>query len=149
MAEERMQAELEALKLENAQLKAGAGAGSEAGGVPSFPKWSKMIGNTPLVDITSMASPKVPGVVILGKAEFLNPGKGGVVHAYLCVLWHGIASTGVLSTPPTHTHTHTHTPLAASLILPHVARALIFPHVARGSAAGAKRALNSENGVEE
>ena len=31
-------------------------------------------GKTPLVDITSLANPKVPGVKVLGKCEFLNPG---------------------------------------------------------------------------
>jgi len=33
-----------------------------------------LIGNTPLVDITSICSPKNPATRILGKAEFLNPG---------------------------------------------------------------------------
>ena len=27
-----------------------------------------------MVDITSLANPKVPGVKVLGKCEFLNPG---------------------------------------------------------------------------
>lgn len=31
-------------------------------------------GQTPLVDITSLANPKVPGVRVLAKCEFLNPG---------------------------------------------------------------------------
>lgn len=37
-------------------------------------RYQDMIGNTAMVDITSLASPKVPGVKILGKCEFLNPG---------------------------------------------------------------------------
>ena len=37
-------------------------------------KYKDLIANTPLLDLTSMASPKVPGVRILGKAEFMNPG---------------------------------------------------------------------------
>jgi len=37
-------------------------------------RYQDLIGETPLVDITSLASPKVPGVKVLGKCEFLNPG---------------------------------------------------------------------------
>jgi len=37
-------------------------------------RYQDLIGSTPLVDITSLASPKVPGVKVLGKCEFLNPG---------------------------------------------------------------------------
>lgn len=37
-------------------------------------KYYDLIGNTPLIDLTSLASPKVPGIKIYGKAEFLNPG---------------------------------------------------------------------------
>jgi len=37
-------------------------------------RYEDLIGETPLVDITSLANPKVPGVKILGKCEFLNPG---------------------------------------------------------------------------
>jgi len=37
-------------------------------------KYYDLIGNTPLVDLTSLANPKHPGVKIYGKAEFLNPG---------------------------------------------------------------------------
>ena len=33
-----------------------------------------LIGNTPLVDITSVCAPKHPDTVILGKVEFFNPG---------------------------------------------------------------------------
>eukprot|EP00092_Neocalanus_flemingeri_P108059 GFUD01138713.1.p1 GENE.GFUD01138713.1~~GFUD01138713.1.p1 ORF type:complete len:127 (-),score=25.04 GFUD01138713.1:8-388(-) len=39
-----------------------------------IPKYQDLIGSTPLVDITSLASPRVPGVKVLGKCEFLNPG---------------------------------------------------------------------------
>lgn len=37
-------------------------------------RYENLIGSTPLVDITSLANPKVPGVKVLGKCEFLNPG---------------------------------------------------------------------------
>eukprot|EP00092_Neocalanus_flemingeri_P020508 GFUD01022215.1.p1 GENE.GFUD01022215.1~~GFUD01022215.1.p1 ORF type:complete len:379 (-),score=110.49 GFUD01022215.1:100-1236(-) len=37
-------------------------------------RYQDLIGSTPLVDITSLANPKVPGVKVLGKCEFLNPG---------------------------------------------------------------------------
>ena len=37
-------------------------------------RYEDLIGSTPLVDITSLASPKVAGVKVLGKCEFLNPG---------------------------------------------------------------------------
>jgi cysteine synthase len=33
-----------------------------------------LIGNTPLVDITSVCTPKHPDTVVLGKVEFFNPG---------------------------------------------------------------------------
>jgi len=33
-----------------------------------------LIGNTPLVDLTALVNPKVEGVQVLGKAEYLNPG---------------------------------------------------------------------------
>jgi len=39
-----------------------------------FLRYSDLIGCTPMIDLTSLASPKVPGVRVLGKAEFLNPG---------------------------------------------------------------------------
>jgi len=37
-------------------------------------RYEDLIGSTPMVDITSLASPKVAGVRVLGKCEFLNPG---------------------------------------------------------------------------
>jgi len=37
-------------------------------------RYENLIGETPLVDITSLASPKVAGVKVLAKCEFLNPG---------------------------------------------------------------------------
>jgi len=40
----------------------------------NFPRYYDLIGDTPLIDLTSLANPKVPGVRVLGKAEFLNPG---------------------------------------------------------------------------
>ena len=41
----------------------------------SFPKYLDTVGNTPLLDITSMVkSPKCEGIRVLGKAEFMNPG---------------------------------------------------------------------------
>ena len=35
---------------------------------------SVLTGKTPMVDITSLANPKVPGIRVLAKCEFLNPG---------------------------------------------------------------------------
>jgi len=40
----------------------------------SYPKALDLIGNTPLVDITSVCKPKNAGTRILGKCEFFNPG---------------------------------------------------------------------------
>jgi cysteine synthase len=40
----------------------------------SFPRYRDLIGDTPLVDITSLCNPKAKNVRVLGKAEFLNPG---------------------------------------------------------------------------
>jgi cystathionine beta-synthase len=40
----------------------------------NYKKYADLIGNTPLIDITSLANPRVAGVKVLGKAEFLNPG---------------------------------------------------------------------------
>ena len=40
----------------------------------NIPRYEDLIGKTPLVDITSLAKPKVPGVKVFGKCEFLNPG---------------------------------------------------------------------------
>ena len=37
-------------------------------------RYEDLIGSTPLVDISSLASPKVGGVKVLGKCEFFNPG---------------------------------------------------------------------------
>jgi len=37
-------------------------------------RYQDLIGSTPMVDITSLANPRVPGVKVLGKCEFLNPG---------------------------------------------------------------------------
>jgi len=41
-----------------------------------YPRYRDLIGNTPLIDITSMAEPNQHGVPVkvLGKAEFMNPG---------------------------------------------------------------------------
>jgi len=39
-----------------------------------YPTSLDLIGNTPLVDITAVCNPKNPKTVILGKAEFINPG---------------------------------------------------------------------------
>ena len=33
-----------------------------------------LIGQTPLLDLTSLAQPQVEGVKVLAKAEFMNPG---------------------------------------------------------------------------
>lgn len=42
----------------------------------SYPRYRDLIGNTPLLDLTSMMEPNVHGVQVrvLGKAEFMNPG---------------------------------------------------------------------------
>jgi cysteine synthase len=37
-------------------------------------RYNELIGNTPLIDLSHLASPKVAGVRVFGKAEFLNPG---------------------------------------------------------------------------
>jgi cysteine synthase len=42
--------------------------------VPQVVRYRELIGNTPLLDLTAMANPKIPGVRVLGKAEFMNPG---------------------------------------------------------------------------
>lgn len=48
---------------------------SEPSQSTSFPKYMEMIGNTPLIDISSLVKkPKCPGIRVLGKAEFMNPG---------------------------------------------------------------------------
>eukprot|EP00467_Chlorarachnion_reptans_P013006 CAMPEP_0114513844 /NCGR_PEP_ID=MMETSP0109-20121206/15814_1 /TAXON_ID=29199 /ORGANISM="Chlorarachnion reptans, Strain CCCM449" /LENGTH=405 /DNA_ID=CAMNT_0001693799 /DNA_START=273 /DNA_END=1490 /DNA_ORIENTATION=- len=39
-----------------------------------FPKYRDLIGGTPLIDLTELANPKVPGVKVLAKCEFMNPG---------------------------------------------------------------------------
>merc|ERR1711865_178857 len=41
---------------------------------PQYKRFADLIGNTPLLDLTAMASPKVAGVLVLAKAEFMNPG---------------------------------------------------------------------------
>lgn len=41
---------------------------------PTYPRYQELIGDTPLLDLSALANPKVKGVRILGKAEFLNPG---------------------------------------------------------------------------
>jgi len=49
-------------------------------------RYSDLIGCTPMIDLTALTSPKVAGVTLLGKAEFLNPGfsmKDRMVHAVL------------------------------------------------------------------
>ena len=40
----------------------------------SVGRYMDMIGNTPLIDLTSLVNTKVPGVKVYGKAEFMNPG---------------------------------------------------------------------------
>ena len=40
----------------------------------SVGRYIDMIGNTPLIDLTSLVNTKVPGVKVYGKAEFMNPG---------------------------------------------------------------------------
>ena len=37
-------------------------------------RYEDLIGSAPMVDITSLARPKVAGVKVLGKCEFFNPG---------------------------------------------------------------------------
>jgi len=37
-------------------------------------RFQELVGNTPLVDLTALADPKVPGVKIYAKCEFMNPG---------------------------------------------------------------------------
>jgi cysteine synthase len=58
-----------------------------------------MIGNTPMIDISAMANPKVPGVVVLGKAEFMNPGfsmKDRIVqHIFNCAEERGLLKPGM------------------------------------------------------
>jgi len=41
---------------------------------PQYKRFSDLIGNTPMIDLTALASPKVSGVKVLAKAEFMNPG---------------------------------------------------------------------------
>jgi cysteine synthase len=41
---------------------------------PQYKRFSDLIGNTPLIDLTALAAPKVDGVKVLAKAEFMNPG---------------------------------------------------------------------------
>jgi len=45
-----------------------------AGGTRKYAQSMDLIGNTPLVDITSVCKPKHPDTVVLGKVEFFNPG---------------------------------------------------------------------------
>ena len=45
-----------------------------AGGTRKYAQSMDLIGNTPLVDITSVCTPKHPDTVVLGKVEFFNPG---------------------------------------------------------------------------
>ena len=37
-------------------------------------KYTELIGETPLIDLTGIIKPKVAGVHLYGKAEFMNPG---------------------------------------------------------------------------
>lgn len=41
---------------------------------PQYKRFSELIGQTPLIDLTCLANPKVEGVKVLAKAEFMNPG---------------------------------------------------------------------------
>merc|ERR1711934_293654 len=41
---------------------------------PQYCRFADLIGNTPLLDLTALADPKVDGVKVLAKAEFMNPG---------------------------------------------------------------------------
>lgn len=41
---------------------------------PTYKRYQDLIGDTPLIDLTSLCAPKVAGVKLLAKAEFLNPG---------------------------------------------------------------------------
>lgn len=44
------------------------------GAAPQYPKFVDLIYDTPIVDLTSLADPKVPGVKVLAKCEFMSPG---------------------------------------------------------------------------
>ena len=37
-------------------------------------KYTELIGETPLIDLSGVINPKVEGVRLYGKAEFMNPG---------------------------------------------------------------------------
>lgn len=39
-----------------------------------YPTYAGLVGNTPIIDLSSLISPQVPGVKLLAKCEFLNPG---------------------------------------------------------------------------
>mmetsp|Transcript_9596 Transcript_9596/g.18818 ORF Transcript_9596/g.18818 Transcript_9596/m.18818 type:complete len:429 (+) Transcript_9596:320-1606(+) len=39
-----------------------------------YPRFRSLIGETPIIDLTMMANPKVEGVRVLAKCEFMNPG---------------------------------------------------------------------------
>merc|ERR1711998_137059 len=41
---------------------------------PQYKRFADLIGQTPLLDLTSLAQPQVEGVKVLAKAEFMNPG---------------------------------------------------------------------------
>jgi len=65
----------------------------------TFPKYMDMIGNTPLIDISSLVkNPKCSGIRVLGKAEFMNPGfsmKDRIVnHILRSALKDGTLKTG-------------------------------------------------------
>ena len=66
---------------------------------PQYLRQRDMIGNTPMIDISAMANPKVPGVVVLGKAEFMNPGfsmKDRIVqHIFSCAEERGLLKSGM------------------------------------------------------
>lgn len=40
----------------------------------AVPRYEHLIGDTPMVDLTALCSPASPGVKLLAKCEFLNPG---------------------------------------------------------------------------
>lgn len=45
-----------------------------AGGTVQYPRAFDLVGNTPLIDLTALCPDAAPGVQVLGKAEFMNPG---------------------------------------------------------------------------
>eukprot|EP00035_Acanthoeca_spectabilis_P009491 m.168153 g.168153 ORF g.168153 m.168153 type:complete len:249 (+) comp14741_c0_seq16:248-994(+) len=80
-------AELEALRAELAAARTAlakapqrkSGAQTEGyvrgnDGRIQYPRAFDLVGNTPLIDLTALCPEAAPGVRILGKAEFLNPG---------------------------------------------------------------------------